>query len=41
MIYVTHDWQEIEGRASAIVRIDEGHARSTARDGSGAPSTSD
>jgi molybdate transport system ATP-binding protein len=37
MIYVTHDWQEIEGRASAIVRIDEGHARSTAPDGSNVP----
>jgi molybdate transport system ATP-binding protein len=37
MIYVTHDAREIEGRASAVVRIEEGHARSTARDRSGAP----
>ncbi len=28
MIYVTHDWKEIEGRASAVVHIDHGHARS-------------
>jgi molybdate transport system ATP-binding protein len=27
MIYVTHDSREIEGRASAVVRIEEGHAR--------------
>jgi molybdate transport system ATP-binding protein len=27
MIYVTHDAREIEGRASAIVRIEDGHAR--------------
>jgi molybdate transport system ATP-binding protein len=27
MIYVTHDWQEVEGRASQIVTIENGRAR--------------
>jgi molybdate transport system ATP-binding protein len=27
MIYVTHDWQEVEGRATGIVHINQGRAR--------------
>jgi molybdate transport system ATP-binding protein len=30
MIYVTHDWQEIEGRATQTVRMEEGKANSGA-----------
>jgi molybdate transport system ATP-binding protein len=27
MIYVTHDWHEVEGRSSRVVHMEEGRAR--------------